>query len=132
MAATGSARRRNPLDRNPCSSTVLDSPRVSAKSPPVTPVQVLTLTPFYPTDLDDAAGCFVAEPLAALAKAGVVSTVFALQPFYREKLRASGSAAPAKWFRYFSLPGGIGLPAAGAFAFARIVGHVRELQRSQN
>ena len=26
-------------------------------------LHVLTLTPFYPTDTDDASGCFVAEPL---------------------------------------------------------------------
>ena len=92
------------------------------------PVHVLTLTPFYPSKHDDAAGCFVAEPLAATAKAGVVNTVFAVQPFYRERLRVD-STAPAQWLRYFSLPGGLGLPVAGAFLFARIVGRVRELQR---
>jgi len=92
-------------------------------------MHVLTLTPFYPSEHDDAAGCFIAEPLAALAKIGVANSVFALQPFYRGKLSAGEAAMPTRWFRYFSLPGGIGLPAAGAFAFARIVGHVRELQR---
>lgn len=91
-------------------------------------VHVLTLTPFYPSRNDDASGCFVAEPLAATAKAGVVNTVFAMQPFYRQRLRAD-STAPAEWLRYFSLPGGLGLPLAGAFLFARIVGRVRELQR---
>ena len=91
-------------------------------------VHVLTLTPFYPSRNDDASGCFVAEPLAATAKAGVVNTIFAVQPFYRERLRAD-STAPAQWLRYFSLPGGLGLPLAGAFLFARIVGRVRELQR---
>ncbi len=93
------------------------------------PLHVLTLTPFYPSGSDDAAGCFVAEPLAALAGAGVVNTVFAVQPFYRAKPSASSKAVPARWLRYFSLPGGFGLPTAGAFLFARIVGRVRELQR---
>ena len=93
------------------------------------PLQVLTLTPFYPSDRDDAFGCFVAEPLYTLAKIGVLNTVFAVRPLYRGKLRARESGVPAEWLRYFSLPGGIGLPTAGAFVFARIVGRVRELQR---
>jgi glycosyltransferase involved in cell wall biosynthesis len=93
------------------------------------PVHVLSLTPFYPSKHDNAAGCFVAEPLAATAKAGVVNTVFAVQPFYRQRLRADSTGAPPQWLRYFSLPGGLGLPVAGAFLFARIVGRVRELKR---
>lgn len=104
-----------------------------ARSPMMTetarPMHVLTLTPFYPSEHDDAAGCFVAEPLDPLAKAGMVNTVFAVQPFCRERLRASSTSVPAQWLRYFSLPGDFGLPAAGAFLFARIVGRVRELQR---
>lgn len=94
-------------------------------------LHVLTLTPFYPTERDDAAGCFVSEPLESLADTGIVKTVFALRPFYREKLRVPESGVTAEWLRYFSLPGNVGLPIAGAFAFARIVGRVREMQRSQ-
>lgn len=93
-------------------------------------IHVLTLTPFYPSEQDDAGGCFVAEPLDSVAKVGVMNTVFAVQPFYRQKLRVRGSDNSAHWLRYFSLPGGSGLPTAGAFLFARIVGLVRELQRS--
>ncbi len=96
-----------------------------------TPLHVLTLTPFYPSDGDDSAGCFVAEPLAALSNIGIVNTVLAVQPFYRKKLRAPGNAVSAKWLRYFSLPGGLGLPTAGAFVFARIVSEVRALQQKQ-
>jgi len=106
-------------------SSAVEGPALGAR-----PIQVLTLTPFYPSEGDDAGGCFVAEPLAWLAKTGVVNTVFATQPFYREKLRARESGVPARWLRYFSLPGGLGLPTAGAFLFARIVGLVRELRRS--
>jgi teichuronic acid biosynthesis glycosyltransferase TuaC len=95
------------------------------------PVRVLTLTPFYPSERDDAGGCFVAEPLSWLAKAGIVNQVLAAQPFYRERVRAVESSAPTQWVRYFSFPGGFGLPTAGAFLFARIVGQVRELQRSR-
>jgi teichuronic acid biosynthesis glycosyltransferase TuaC len=93
------------------------------------PLHVLTLTPFYPSEHDDASGCFVAEPLDALAKAGVLNTVFAVQPAYRSKLRAREFGWRAEWLRYLSLPGGLGLPTAGAFLFARIVGRVRELQK---
>jgi teichuronic acid biosynthesis glycosyltransferase TuaC len=94
------------------------------------PLHVLTLTPFYPSEHDDADGCFVAEPLDALAKVGVVNTVFAVRPVYRRKLYSRQSSVPAEWLRYLSLPGGFGLPTAGAFLFARMVGCVRDLQRS--
>ncbi len=95
------------------------------------PIHVLTLTPFYPSANDDAEGCFVAEPLDALAKDGIVNSVLAVQPVYRRKLVARPSEIQAQWLRYFSLPGGIGLPTAGAFLFARIVSKVRELKHSQ-
>lgn len=94
-------------------------------------LRVLTLTPFYPTDRDPAFGCFVSEPLDWLAKVGVRNTVFAVQPLYRGKSRIDNSAVHAQWLRYFALPGGFGLPTAGAFLFARIVGRVRELHRSK-
>ena len=94
-------------------------------------IRVLTLTPFYPNEHDGSQGCFISEPLEALAKVGVENTVFAVQPLYRRKQRAaSRSGVNAEWLRYFSLPSGLGLPTAGAFLFARIVGRVRELQRS--
>lgn len=94
-------------------------------------LHVLTLTPFYPTDRDDANGCFVSEPLDWLARLGIRNTVFAVQPVYRGRLRASATATPAEWLRYFSLPGGLGLSSAGAFLFARIVGRLRELHRER-
>lgn len=93
-------------------------------------MHVLTLTPFYPSESDDSTGCFVAEPLEALARMGLKNTVIALQPLYREKLRAREAGVPAEWLRHFSIPGNLGLPIAGAFAFARIVGRVRDLQRT--
>lgn len=94
-------------------------------------LHVLTLTPFYPSENDDAGGCFVAEPIMALAREGIDNTVFAVQPFYRERRRLRQSPIPTVWLRYFALPSGLGLPTAGAFLFAQIVGRVRELQRSR-
>ena len=103
----------------------------SSRSDKERALHVLTLTPFYPTDQDDAAGCFVSEPLDWLAKAGVRNKVFAVQPLYRGRFRGRKSETPVNWLRYFALPGGLGLPTAGAFLFARIVGKARELHRSQ-
>ncbi len=93
-------------------------------------MHVLTLTPFYPSEGDDAGGCFVAEPIEALARIGITNTVLAVQPFYRQRRRVRKSAISTEWLRYFSLPSALGLPTAGAFLFARIVGRARELQRS--
>ena len=94
------------------------------------PLHILTLTPFFPSERDEAAGCFISEPLDALSAIGIENIVFAVQPFYYGKVHARPGAVRAQWFRYFSLPRGIGLPSAGAFVFARIVSKVRELHRA--
>jgi teichuronic acid biosynthesis glycosyltransferase TuaC len=93
-------------------------------------VRVLTLTPFYPSAADDAQGCFIAEPLAALEALGISNTVIAVQPFYRAKVASSTSASTATWARYFSLPGGVGLSSAGCFLFARLLPVVRAIQNA--
>lgn len=111
--------------------TVLGQTRRETRGDNAGPLHVLTLTPFYLSRQDDAGGCFVAEPLEALSKIGIVNSVFAVQPFYRRKLYARESGVRAEWLRYFSLPGGFGLPTAGAFLFARMVGRIRDLQRLQ-
>src|SRR5215472_19023121 len=98
----------------------------SVPSRALQPLHVLTLTPFYPSENDDAAGCFVSEPLEWLEKAGIRNTVLAVQPIYRTRVRARKSPIPAEWVRYFSLPRGFGLSTAGAFVFARVVGQIRE------
>jgi len=94
-------------------------------------LHVLTLTPFYPSDRDDASGCFVSEPLDWLARAAIRNTVLAVQPAYRPRLRARSSPVSVQWLRYPALPGGIGLSSAGGCVFARIVGRVRELNSVQ-
>ncbi len=101
------------------------------KADPNNPLHVLTLTPFYPSREDDASGCFVSDPLRWLAKTGVRNTVFAVQPLYRRGHHATDSGISAEWFRYFTLPGAFGVPIAGAFVFAHIVGQLRALHRSQ-
>lgn len=92
----------------------------------VRPLHVLTLTPFYPNDKNDVAGCFVAEPLHAMQEMSVRFTVMAVQSFYTAKVSANDDW-PADWNRYAGLPGGTGLSSSGAFLFARLIGKVREL-----
>lgn len=118
------------MSENPPLPRILGMSQRPAETPGK-PLHVLTLTPFYPSENDDANGCFVAEPIEALARAGAAGTVLALQPFYRRKLRAAKSNLPAEWLQYFSFPGGFGLPSAGAFVFARIVSRVRELHTTK-
>lgn len=89
-------------------------------------LHVLTLTPFYPTERDDASGCFVAEAIAALGPK-IHNTVLAVEPVYRSPSKPNTSAPAAQWIRYLSIPGNLGLSAAGAFLYSRIVGLVRGL-----
>jgi teichuronic acid biosynthesis glycosyltransferase TuaC len=88
-------------------------------------MRVLTLTPFYPTASDDAAGCFVAEPLRALDEFEIDSCVVAVQPFYRARSTPNGH--PAQWVRYAAIPGGIGLASSGAFLYASLLPKIRKL-----
>ena len=83
-------------------------------------MHVLTLTPFYPSINDDAAGCFVSEPLPWLGKQGVRHTVIEVQPFYRRAVHTNLTAPPGQGMSYFSIPGNFGLPASGRFLFERV------------
>ncbi len=94
-------------------------------------MRVLTLTPFYPTDGDDGAGCFIAEPIRALEKFDVESCVVAVRPYHRGKAAVNGRAPHARWIRFASIPGGIGLASAGAFLYARIISKVQQLHSSE-
>lgn len=94
-------------------------------------MRVLTLTPFYPTASDDAAGCFTAEPLTALQKLGIRSHVIAVQPFYRAAGKLNPSSPPATWVRYPCLPGGVGLSSAGALLHASLISKVRSIHKSE-
>jgi teichuronic acid biosynthesis glycosyltransferase TuaC len=106
---------------------MLNSSQIHAPDVP----HVLTLTPFYPTDQDNSTGCFIAEPLDWLSKIGISNTVFAVQPVYRGRFQASRSGISTQWLRYPAFPGNFGLPMAGAFLFARILGKVRKLHASK-
>jgi glycosyltransferase involved in cell wall biosynthesis len=91
-------------------------------------LHLLTITPFYPKVGNESGGCFVAEPLAELSKAGVRSTVFAVEPFYRPKpYKISSSAPSAEWYRYPALPGGFGLASSGSGLFVRLLAAAEKL-----
>jgi glycosyltransferase involved in cell wall biosynthesis len=90
-------------------------------------VNILTLTPFFPNQLDGAQGCFVSEPLVALSRIGVEGTVLFAQPLYRGARHPLSDAVSAEFVRYMSLPGGWGLSSAGAFLFASALKRLRRL-----
>jgi len=94
-------------------------------------MRVLTLTPFYPTASDDAAGCFIAESLGELEKLGVKSCVVAVHPLHHMSPGSNAMAPGTIWIRYPAIPGGVGLASAGAFLYASLISKVRRLHQSQ-
>jgi teichuronic acid biosynthesis glycosyltransferase TuaC len=94
-------------------------------------MHVLTLTPFYPSALNDAGGCFIAEPLGKAEQFEVKNTIFAVQPVHHRRAHSSQDAPPAWWIRYPALPGGIGLASAGTLLYAALVSRIRKLHGLQ-
>jgi len=98
-------------------------------SSPARMLHVLTLTPFYPYAGNEAAGCFIAEPLRALAEQGVLSTVIAAQPLHNS-WNDSNASTPSEWVRYPQLPGNFGLSGAGRSLFFRLLAKLKRLHRN--
>jgi glycosyltransferase involved in cell wall biosynthesis len=94
------------------------------------PLHVYTLTPFYPSERNGVAGCFVAEPLKMMESLAVESSVEAVQSYYTGKATACAQF-PAQWTRYMSVPGGLGLSSAGMFLFARLISRFGRLHSHQ-
>jgi glycosyltransferase involved in cell wall biosynthesis len=93
-------------------------------------LHVLTLTPFFPSLENEVGGCFVQEPIGALAQTGISSTVIAVNPIYTPR-RHSISTAPARWRRYPQFPGTMGLSSAGRFLYARALREIACLHRER-
>ncbi|MGA8274457.1 MAG: glycosyltransferase [Candidatus Sulfotelmatobacter sp.] len=91
-------------------------------------LNVLTLTPFYPSAGDEASGCFVAESLQQLQDYGVDASVIAVDSIYHPGKKSSRNF-PAEWIRYPALPGNFGLSSAGRFLGAVLLNRVRQLHR---
>ena len=102
---------------------------------PLTPVigsrqlHILTLTPFYPAKAGDGEGCFVAEPVAAMAECGIENTVLAVRPFYRLESRPQKNSSEARWKTFFNLPGNIGLLFSGSSVLSSVGSSIRDLHR---
>jgi len=94
-------------------------------------MHVLTLTPFFPSAMNDAGGCFIAEPLGKTEQFDVKNSIFAVQPVHYRRAYPSQDAPPAQWVRYPALPGGIGLSSAGALLYATLVSRIRKLHGLQ-
>ena len=92
-------------------------------------LRVLTLTPFYPSAEDGSQGGFIADALKSMDSGDVENHVIAAQPFYRGRLHAINSAGSSRWATYFSVPGNLGLPTAGAFLAAGLLRSVRRMHR---
>ena len=91
---------------------------------------VLTLTPFFPSDKNEVAGCFVSEPLEQFQHLGLASTVIAVSPIHYSR-RFSLSSAPAAWLRYPQMPGTFGLSAAGKLLCLRLLQRIEKLHRKK-
>ena len=114
------------------SESTADSRARSVSQSRVKPLHVLTLTPFYPVAGDDAAGCFIAEPLPFLAQLGIRNSVVAARPFYRHRrVSAHSTVHSATWVRYTALPGLAGLPFSGTMLYRGIRRAVDSLHAAQ-
>jgi teichuronic acid biosynthesis glycosyltransferase TuaC len=90
-------------------------------------MQILTLSPFYPTANDDASSCFIAESVGELQGQVIESFVIAVYPMHRPHHGCDPKASPATWKKYFCLPGNPGLSTARRFLQAAVKSHVRRI-----
>lgn len=93
-------------------------------------LHVLTLTPFFPSDQNEVAGCFIAEPIEHFSNFGIDSSVIAVYPIYYPRKRTIPSA-PAAWVRYPQIPGILGLSSAGDLLYTRLLQRVQRLHREK-
>jgi glycosyltransferase involved in cell wall biosynthesis len=91
-------------------------------------LNVLTITPFYPTASDDAGGCFIAEPLAELAKLGVANEIFAVSPRHHAIGPLHPQAPRATSIQYAAIPSNWGLASSGSFLASSMRSWIRKLR----
>jgi glycosyltransferase involved in cell wall biosynthesis len=94
-------------------------------------MHILTLTPFYPTSGDDAAGCFIAESVGELQRQGTEASVIAAHPIHHSHPSCDPKSPSATWKNYFSIPGNPGLSSSGRFLHAALKSQVRQLHAQQ-
>jgi glycosyltransferase involved in cell wall biosynthesis len=93
------------------------------------PIHVLTLTPFYPSESDEADGTFVAAPLEHLSAFKVDSTVIAAKPRSWGTFTTSDRVPKAIWVRHPQLPGRAAYGSWGLLLYARLAYLVSRLHR---
>jgi teichuronic acid biosynthesis glycosyltransferase TuaC len=94
------------------------------------PLHVLTLTPFFPSEQNEVSGCFIADPIAELARFSVDSRVIAVSAIYHPRKHANPSAA-VDWVSYPQIPGTFGLSSAGKFLYVRLLQRIQKLHHVQ-
>lgn len=95
------------------------------------PLHVLTLTPFYPHQGNEADGPFVAEPLAHIAEFGIHSTVIASKPISHKPVACNEAEPRAIWVRHWQLQGKAAYASWGPLLYLRLMGEVRRLHRER-
>ncbi len=95
------------------------------------PLHVLTLTPFYPHQGNEADGPFVAEPLAHMSEFGVHSTVIASKPISHKPVACNEAEPRAIWVRHWQLPGKAAYGSWGPLLYLRLAGEARRLHRER-
>lgn len=96
------------------------------------PIHVLTLTPFYPSESDEADGAFVAAPLEYLSAFKVDSTVIAAKPRSWGTFKTSDRVPEAIWIRHPQLPGRAAYGSWGLLLYARLAHLVGRLHRKHH
>lgn len=93
------------------------------------PIHVLTLTPFYPYEGNEADGPFVAEPLQHLSKFQIANTVIAAKPLPINSIRPTENFLKPIWVRHLQLPGWAAYGSWGFFMYVRVMRFVARLHR---
>lgn len=96
------------------------------------PIHVLTLTPFYPSENDEADGAFVAAPLEHLSAFKVDSTVIAAKPRSWGTFKTNDRVPEAIWVRHPQLPGRAAYGSWGLLMYARLARLVSRLHREHH
>lgn len=92
-------------------------------------LHVLMIVPFYPSQGDEADGCFVAESVECLSKLNIDVTIISVKPWSLSTYKVSDRAPKAIWVRFPYLPTRAGWAGWGLSIYARLALLVRRLHQ---
>jgi glycosyltransferase involved in cell wall biosynthesis len=92
-------------------------------------IHVLMIAPFYPSQGDEADGCFVAESVEYLSKLNIDFTIISVKPWSLSAYKVSDRAPKAIWVRFPFLPNKAGWASWGLSIYACVALFVRRLHR---